>query len=263
LVAVETSKPDFGLALDNDKQKPWLGLMIGNSRLHWAYCSGNAPLATWVTNYKPDSTQLPVSLGKVPFILASVVPEQTEVWQVYQPKILTLKDLPLANLYPSFGIDRALAAWGAGLTYGFPCLVVDGGTALTITGFDQDKKLVGGAILPGLGLQLKTLGDRLAALPKLELGALTQLSSLPGRWALDTPSAILSGVTYGVLGALQGYLQAWQAQFPSAVMVITGGDGRILHALLGEHSPDLAVALNDNLIFLGMAAIQHGDRPIC
>ncbi|MBE9240119.1 pantothenate kinase [Synechocystis salina] len=260
---METLKPGFGLAPDHDKQKPWLALMIGNSRLHWAYCSGNTPLATWVTDYSPDLDQLPVSLGEVPFLLASVVPEQTEVWQAYQPRILTLKDIPLGNTYPSFGIDRALAGLGAGLIYGFPCLIIDGGTALTITGFDQDKKLVGGAILPGLGLQLQVLGDRLAALPKLELGPLTQLSQLPDRWALDTPSAIFSGVTYGMLGALQDYLQAWQAQFPGAAMVMTGGDGKILHVLLGQHSPNLAVALNDNLIFLGMAAIQHGDRPIC
>lgn len=257
---METSKPGFGLALDNDKQKPWLGLMIGNSRLHWAYCSGNAPLQTWVTDYKPKSAQLPVLLGKVPLMLASVVPEQTEVWRVYQPKILTLKNLPLVNLYPSFGIDRALAGLGTGLTYGFPCLVVDGGTALTITGFDQDKKLVGGAILPGLGLQLATLGDRLAALPKLEMD---QLTELPDRWALDTPNAIFSGVVYGVLGALQSYLQDWQKLFPGAAMVITGGDGKILHGFLKEHSPNLSVAWDDNLIFLGMAAIHHGDRPIC
>jgi len=44
---------------------------------------------------------------------------------------------------------RALAVLGAGKKYGFPCLVIDAGTALTFTGVDRDKKLVGGAIDPG------------------------------------------------------------------------------------------------------------------
>ncbi|AIE75967.1 MULTISPECIES: pantothenate kinase [unclassified Synechocystis] len=255
---MENQIQGFDLALNNHKQKLWLALMIGNSRLHWAYCSGNTPLQTWATNYSPALEQFPVPLEKVPLVLASVVPEQTQAWHKYQPRILTLADLPLKNLYPSFGIDRALAALGAGLTYDFPCVVIDGGTALTITGFDQDKKLVGGAILPGLGLQLQTLGDRLAVLPHL-----TPSSTLPDLWARDTLGAMLSGVTYSILGALQTYLWNWQKLFPGSAMVFTGGDGNILYAFLKKHSPELLVNNNDDLIFLGMAAIQHGDRAIC
>ncbi len=165
--------------------------------------------------------------------------------------------LPLGNLYPSFGIDRALAGLGTGLTYGFPCLVIDGGTALTITGFDQDRNLLGGAILPGVGLQLNTLGDRLAALPNLDLSSLLNLSeNLPKRWALDTPGAIFSGVVYGILGTLQSYLEDWQRHFPGAAMVITGGDGAILHKLIQAYLPNLTVEINENLIFLGMANFQ-------
>ena len=52
--------------------------------------------------------------------------------------------------------------------------------------------------MPGLGLQLATLGDRLAALPKLEMD---QLTELPDRWALDTPNAIFSGVVYSMLSS--------------------------------------------------------------
>lgn len=251
-------------------QNPWLALMIGNSRLHWAYFNGNILVQTWATGHgaEPDLQQLPISqrsatgctLGKAPLVLASVVPGQTKNWLTYQPRILTLGNLPLGNLYPTFGIDRALAGLGTGLTYGFPCLVIDGGTALTITGFDQRRNLLGGAILPGLGLQLNTLGDRLAALPSLDLSSLPE--NLPERWALDTQSAIFSGVVYGILGALQSYLKDWQRRFPGSAMVITGGDGAILHKLIQVYLPHLKLEINENLIFLGMANFCPGD-PCC
>ena len=73
-------------------------------------------------------------------------------------EFIGLEDIPLEGLYPSLGVDRALALWGAGATWGFPCLVIDGGTALTLTGGNGDGFLVGGAILPGLRLQLQSLG---------------------------------------------------------------------------------------------------------
>lgn len=234
-------------------QNPWLALMIGNSHCHWAYFRGNIVRQTWLTNHRSPSEELPTMLGQVPLVLASVVPEQTSRWLAHGPRILTLADLPLGNLYGSLGIDRALAGLGAGLTVGFPCLIIDGGTALTITGFDQNRNLFGGAILPGLGLQLTTLGDRLAALPYLDLP-----DNLPPRWAMDTPAAMASGVVYGVLEAIRGYGQDWQKLFPDAPVVVTGGDGPRLQGLLQAYLPDLKVAINEHLIFLGMANFQPG-----
>lgn len=44
-------------------------------------------------------------------------------------------------------------------------MVVDCGSALTFTACDQQGKLAGGAILPGVRLQLSALGTRTAQLP--------------------------------------------------------------------------------------------------
>ena len=41
------------------------------------------------------------------------------------------------------GIDRALAGFGAGKQFGFPCLVIDAGTALTFTAIDPQKQFFG------------------------------------------------------------------------------------------------------------------------
>ena len=40
-------------------------------------------------------------------------------------------------MYPTLGIDRALALYSAGSTFRFPVLVIDAGTALRFTGADS------------------------------------------------------------------------------------------------------------------------------
>ncbi len=154
----------------------WIGLMIGNSRLHWGKFQGRTLLQFWDTEYvNPSRQNLDPSL---PIVLASVVPEQTKIWQKRPNiKVITLADLPLGNLYPTLGIDRGLAVLGTGTTFRWPTLVIDGGTALTLTGVDGNQNLVGGAILPGLRLQFSSLGQQTAALPTVKVP-----QQLPCRW---------------------------------------------------------------------------------
>jgi type III pantothenate kinase len=126
----------------NFKNAFWLGLMIGNSRLHWAKFENLEIIETWDTehlSFKENRENILDSVSdKLPLILASVVPEQTKIWQEYPNlEVITLEQIPLKNLYPTLGIDRALAVLGAGTKLGFPVLVIDAGTALTFTGCDR------------------------------------------------------------------------------------------------------------------------------
>ncbi|HEY9649108.1 MAG TPA: pantothenate kinase, partial [Coleofasciculaceae cyanobacterium] len=232
----------------------WLALMIGNSRLHWAWFVDTTLQHTWNTNYLSTETvekiiqdwasgvipseilppprmaqqspktpaktldfSLNSSFGRLraspimgdfvsdsgktlhhgcqlPLYLASVVPAQTTLWQTCPTaRVITLEQLPLQGLYPTLGIDRALAVLGAGETLGYPVLVIDAGTALTFTGADAHRQLIGGAILPGLRLQFQALAQGTAALPTVQLP-----TQLPPRWANQTSSAIESGIIYTV-----------------------------------------------------------------
>jgi type III pantothenate kinase len=209
----------------------WLALAIGNSRLHWAYFKNHNLQQTWHTAYfKPDANwrdiaqpdwSIPVN---IPLYLASVVPAQTVQWQPFAQRILTLADIPLQSLYPTLGIDRALAALGAGETYGYPLLLVDAGTALTITGVNADRQLVGGAIWPGLRLQWQALQQGTAALPNFQ----ADLKPV-NRWAMNTAEAIGSGIFHSTLAGIKDFYLDWQRQFPETALVITGGDGKILY----------------------------------
>jgi type III pantothenate kinase len=249
----------------------WLALAIGNSRYHWGWFIDQELQEFWHSEYVsaanwPQQLVLPnnfaaylqsqqLQLSEIPIYLASVVPAQTELWQPHVRRVLTLADVPLLNLYPTLGIDRALAAYGAGQIYGYPVLVIDGGTALTLTGIDGDRRLVGGAICPGLGLQLQSLNVGTAALPQLQIPAV-----LPPRWAQDTPSAIMSGVLYGSIASLHSFIQDWYQQFPNSPVLVTGGDGERLQYYLQERLvPTIYI---ENLVLLGIAQLVNSQSGI-
>ena len=237
--------------------------MIGNSRLHWAWFREEALIEAWDSEHLSTAVvekELPEeilpscliaqSANQFPLYIASVVPKQTALWQNYpNAKLISLEHLPLGGIYPTMGIDRALAVLGAGETYGFPCLVIDGGTALTFTGVDRTKLLVGGAILPGLRLQLQSLAVKTAALPEVQLP-----EQLPQRWALDTPGAIESGVIYTVSAGIRDFIRDWWEQFPDSQIVLTGGDSALLLSYLQIQHPAIAQRLivDSNLIFWGI-----------
>lgn len=273
------------------RSQGWLALAIGNSRLHWAAFVGDRLLAVWHTPHRepvaspqwlegalnwrafsafPESPGVADSETRAilaqfaphpPLYIASVVPRQNSVWAQYaRAKFITLSQIPLDGLYATFGIDRALTLWGAIATVGSPVLVIDAGTALTFTGAAAPQYLVGGAILPGLRLQLQSLGQSTAALPALTT---QDLAALPPRWAQDTPTAIASGVLYTLLASLRSFVQDWRDQFPGSPVLLTGGDGDRLYAGLQHMDPAIAdtITLNPNLIFQGMAAlVQAGGE---
>lgn len=267
-----------------------IALAIGNSRLHWGLFAGKTLEKTWDTQHlnadivsplsqqekieylvqtvmrsieeassqnflslppTPDfSSPHTLSLVPLPLILASVVPQQTAIWQSYPDlRIIALDQLPIGGLYPTLGIDRALAVLGAGHQLGWPVLLIDAGTALTFTGADVNRYLVGGAILPGLGLQLSSLGKKTAALPLISLP-----QNLPHRWAQDTAGAIQSGVVYATVAGVRDFIEDWRYLFPDSKIAVTGGDRTMLLKYLTAAFPDTAAGLIDapEAIFWGM-----------
>jgi type III pantothenate kinase len=241
-------------------EQDWVGLAIGNSRLHWGQCQGSELLATWDIKHltsKPDeeldwqtwqglSPAFAASLEPFPqLLIVSVVPDETFHWLLYpRSNEIGLSDLPLSNIYGTLGVDRALALWGAGILYGWPVLLIDSGTALTLTGADSEGQFVGGAILPGFALQARSLQEATAALPHVELP-----ESLPTRWAKDTQTSIQSGLVNNTVGGLWIAIQDWCAQYPESKIVITGGDAQRLSGYLhGFHPVDLETPWQRSLI---------------
>jgi type III pantothenate kinase len=267
----------------------WLALSIGNSRLHWGLLDDRHLLQTWhcphidLHAYQDRNDQSAPQWQAVlpPFFsyknlenhpyslypeqwpelwLISVVPTQSGFWDSY-PNLNTLKlsDVPLQGIYPSLGLDRAIALWGAGTTYGWPCLVIDGGTALTLTGADASASLIGGAILPGLQLQFRALASATAALSWVELP-----QELPALWSKDTAIATQSGVVRMTIAGIRHAMTQWLKTYPDSKIVFTGGDAEQL-SIYTETWIREYEALDPNpnhfmtdpaLIFKGMQALR-------
>ncbi|HIK44076.1 MAG TPA: pantothenate kinase [Leptolyngbyaceae cyanobacterium M65_K2018_010] len=262
----------------------WLGLVIGNSRLHWGAFAGDRWLGGWHTSHLcEDQAQilirggflppawlqvgiLPpwpedlVAPGPIPIWGASVVRSQWQNLAAY-PQIHPIEtpQVPLADTYDGFGVDRALTLVGAGSTYGWPVLVVDCGTALTFTA-GVAQRLLGGAILPGLRLQLQALHDHTDGLPQVSL----DLDALPCRWARTTAAAMASGVLYTQLAGLHDFLGAWWAAYPTGAVVLTGGDSEVLAARLVALHPDWAdrLRVDLNLMFWGLRLCRQGGAKV-
>ena len=228
--------------------KNWLALIIGNSRLHWGLFNQETLIEAWDTNYL--STPSPLSS---PLFIASVVPSQTKIWKNYpEANFISLNQIPLNNLYPTLGIDRALALLGAGETWGFPMLVIDGGTALTFTGADNNRNLIGGAILPGLGLQFSTLTQKTGQLPECELP-----QQIPQPYSRNTTEAIQSGIIYTIVAGIKEFIEAWWYDYPETTIVITGGDRNLLFNYLKSQYPNIAerIIIEKNLSLWGIREV--------
>jgi type III pantothenate kinase len=187
--------------------------------------------------------------------LASVV-QAPLPWLVTYPALhpIATADVPLHNTYATLGVDRALALVGAGETWGWPVLVIDCGTALTFTA-GVDQRLVGGAIVPGLRSQVRALHTDTDQLPALDL----DLAHWPQRWATDTAGAIASGILHSQLAGIRDFMQAWAADWPGGVVVLTGGDSPAIYHCLSQQPPALVqrISLDPDLGFWGLRVCRQ------
>ena len=102
--------------------------------------------------------------------------------------------------------------------YSCPCIVIDMGTATTLVAMDKEGAMVGGAIVPGMGVSLDALTQRAALLSSVSL---EPPAHVVGR---DTAECLQSGVLYGAAAMLDGLCDRMEEElgYPCRV-VATGG----------------------------------------
>lgn len=150
----------------------------------------------------------------------------------------------------TLGTDRIAGAAGACGLYNAPVAVVDCGTATTITVVDRDLNILGGSIMPGLGLMNDALGSGTS---RLDSTVLNKPGSALGK---DTGGCILSGLFYGTAGAVERILsEIGNETKESFTVVITGGYGQMLSGLIRvEHK------LRPNLVLEGLKILYDKNR---
>jgi type III pantothenate kinase len=167
-------------------------------------------------------------------IIASVVPsvltriEQHVETRLDKPPLVVGDSIPLpidvAVTDPSaVGTDRVCQAAAAFDRLQTGCTVVSFGTAVTVDLVDDDGTLLGGAILPGLDMQLRALHDHTAQLPEVPRGC----PELP--FGRNTIEAIQTGVCRGIAGSVRNIVEGYAThlnRWPHAVA--TGGDAEFM-----------------------------------
>ncbi|NOY39035.1 MAG: type III pantothenate kinase [Nitrospirae bacterium] len=126
----------------------------------------------------------------------------------------------------SIGADRIANAVAACSRINGSIVVVDLGTATTITVVDREKRLSGGVIMPGVEMMCVALNRQTGKLP------LARPASLTGPLGKDTKSSIISGVVYGTAGAVDRLLDEISVVQGEFIAVLTGGNAPLIKGLL-------------------------------
>ena len=124
------------------------------------------------------------------------------------------------------GSDMIVDAVAAISEYPCPLIIIDMGTATTISAVDHSGNYIGGAILPGLKVSLDSLSSRTAQLPFISL-------DIPSRAiGKNTIDCMRSGIMYGTAGSIDGMIDRMEQELGApATILATGGLSRFVTPL--------------------------------
>ena len=119
------------------------------------------------------------------------------------------------------GADRIVNAVAAIAEYDCPLIIIDMGTATTISVVDDKKHYIGGMIMPGVQISLDALTTRASQLSGISI---EEPKKIIGKNTID---CMKSGILYGNAAAVDGIIDRIEEELGQKVTVIaTGGMSR-------------------------------------
>ena len=148
------------------------------------------------------------------------------------------------------GSDMIVDAVAASKEYPLPAIIIDMGTATTMSVLDQKGNYTGGVILPGLRVSLDSLINRTSQLPKISLEPPKRIIGS------NTVDCMKSGVLYGTAVCIDGMIGRIREELGGAVSVVaTGGMARYIIPHCREK-----IVLDDALLLKGLKIIYDRNR---
>ena len=194
-------------------------------------------------------------------IISSVVPQVLNSFQtavkkltgktslVVGPGIKTGLDIRLENPGQT-GADLVVADVAALREHKPPLIVIDMGTATTISVLDQSGAHIGGCIIPGVRISLDALTNNTALLPGLQLD---QPKRAIGRNTID---AMRSGIMMGTASMLDGMVERMEQELGCKTTVIaTGGIAKFIVPLCKT-----PMIYDKNLLIKGLVALYRDNK---
>jgi type III pantothenate kinase len=147
----------------------------------------------------------------------------------------------------SIGADRlALCAAAAHFYPNKNNLVIGLGTCVTYNFINQKQQFLGGAISPGLHMRFKAMHEHTALLP------LQQPSFNFPLIGYNTNTNLQSGVLFGLMHEIEGFIRQYEAKFANFNVVLTGGD-----AIYFAKQLKYKIFADPNFLFKGMYALSQ------
>lgn len=148
------------------------------------------------------------------------------------------------------GADLVAGAVGALEEYTMPCVVIDLGTATTLSVLDRSGAFLGGTIAAGVRLTLKALTENTAQLPSIPIEAPRSVIGA------NTVDCMQSGLVFGTAAMLDGLLDKIEEKLGEPPTVVaTGG----LAAEIITHCRR-NIIYNENLLLDGLRVIYEKNN---
>ncbi len=194
-------------------------------------------------------------------IISSVVPQVLNSFQtavkkltgktsmVVGPGLKTGLDIRLENPGQT-GADLVVADVAALKEHKPPMIVIDMGTATTMSVLDQNGAHIGGCIIPGVKISLDALTDRTALLPGL------QLDQPKRAIARNTIDAMRSGIMMGTASMLDGMVERMEQELGcKTTVIVTGGIAKFIVPLCKT-----PMIYDKDLLIKGLAALYRDNK---
>lgn len=148
------------------------------------------------------------------------------------------------------GGDLIVGAVAALAEYKPPLLIVDMGTATTLTALDAKGNFLGGSIFPGVKISAEALSGKTAQLPAISLEAPKKAI---GRNTIDS---MRSGLMMGTAAMLDGMIQRMEEELGSpATVIATGGIARFVIPMCRRE-----MIYDKDLLLKGLRLLYENNR---
>lgn len=194
-------------------------------------------------------------------IISSVVPEVTMTVRsaikktadidavVVGPGLKTGVNILIDNP-AQLGSDLVVDAAAGIAEYSLPLIIIDMGTATTVSVIDEKRNYLGGMILPGVNVSLNALADRTSQLPKISLEPPKKLIGT------NTVDCMKSGMLYGTASGIDGLIERINAETGREHCVVaTGGLASSIVPLCKS-----SIILDDELLLKGLIVIYNKNN---
>lgn len=194
-------------------------------------------------------------------IISSVVPDITQIVSLAVDKICNKKPLIVGpgiktgvsikiDNPAQLGSDLLIAAVAGIAEYPTPQVIIDMGTATTVSVINRNKEYIGGMIMPGVMVSLNSLVGGTSQLPKISLEPPKKIVGS------NTIDAMKSGILYTNACGLDGIIERIEEELGEKVTAVaTGGLAKVIVPLCKRK-----VLLDDELLLKGLQILYNKNK---